>query len=178
MIETAREDHPAVVDHLAGCAGCSEQLSRLTVPGRLLATAEPSAEIPRLRLGLRQAILARAGSAAPVRPAVPWRRSALAGTAAGLAAAVSLVAALHAGPSMLDPRTSAGHARTGDGFRIERAGNDVTIEFDHDGEKVHRIAMSTRPDFSTSKVTETQGRSWRDPAPAPIVGGVVFYRID
>jgi hypothetical protein len=54
----------------------------------------------------------------------------------------------------------------------------VAILFDRNGDKIHRIAMSTRPDFSTSKVTEFQGRRLKDPAPAPNVGGVVFYRID
>jgi hypothetical protein len=186
-IEEAAEDHPRVAAHLEGCAACRRAATELRLPGRLLRQGGAPEGLDRLRLGLAASVTARL---AAERPAFvqAWLRPAVLGAAALLALLASLVAfqpllptggetgpALRAAGADLAP---AGLEASRPTLHMKRSGDSIEVLLDRNGDQVHRVAVSTSPDFARRRVSKFRGTRWVDPAPAPIVGGVVFYRID
>lgn len=188
MIGDAREDHPRVAAHLGHCPACRKLASDQTLPGRVFREVGPPEALDRLRVGLAASVLARLPREAPV-PARAWLRPAAVAAAAGLALLAILVAVqplipgAGPGPERAQIASAAGlesaeSLAAGSDLRVQRLGDSVEILLGRNGDHVHQVAVSTSPDFTRQRVTRFRGTRWVDPAPAPIVGGVVFYRID
>jgi hypothetical protein len=188
-LDEAAEDHPRVAAHLEGCAACRRAAAELGLPGRLLRQAGAPEGLDRLRLGLAASVTARLAAERPVFVKA-WLRPVVLGAAALLALLASLVAFQpllpaggEAGPALraagADPApASAGLEASRPMLHMRRNGDSVEVLLDRNGDEVHRVAVSTSPDFARRRVSKFRGTRWVDPAPAPIVGGVVFYRID
>jgi hypothetical protein len=191
MIETAAGDHPGVMAHIEGCSSCRLLAADHELAGRIFRQAGPPEGLERLRLGLAASVVARlpreAGS-----PARTWLlRPAVAGAAALLALLAVLVALQPVIPGLggsQAPRIALGASAPAlegqigqaeqTGLVVQRLGDSVEVLLDPNGDRIHQVAVSTTPDFSRQRVSSFRGTRWVDPAPAPIVGGVVFYRID